>query len=79
MYHVRYYGPDGHGTSGRTEEFRSLDEAREAVRRKLGVKALRGSRRWSGSDDDVEAYHEYPPSHPRADGCGGYVIATVER
>lgn len=80
-YEVAYYPPTGHGQDYMVSCHHTLTDAREAVRRALGVRALRSSRRWSGKYRwDVEAYHEYTASHPRADGCGGYVIVDrVER
>lgn len=79
-YEAYYYSPDGDISeiTGKIIETGSLDDCRAAIRRVLGVANLHG-RRWDGLPDegDVEAYHEYPASHPDAEGCGGYAVRTV--
>ena len=54
----------------------SLHEARDIVRSALGVSRLTSARRWAGMGNTVEAYHDYPASHQRADGCGGVAIVA---
>lgn len=76
-YRIETYPPDGHTMPGRTiGEASTLDEARAIVRRHLGLSRLPRSRRWKPDRDSgaVEAYHDYPESHPQAYGCGGVAI-----
>ncbi len=81
-YTVEKYAADGCG--GPDDAYliasgvKSLQEARAIVRRHLGVRRLTSSRRWY-PDGDVEAYHDFPASHPRADGCGGVSIHRRRR
>lgn len=69
-YRVTYYHPDGHGSSGHEIARGTLSKCRQAIRDELGVRRLHPSRRWSGLDDDIEAYHE-----DFTEGCGGYSIS----
>lgn len=79
-YEIQHYGADGH--TGPDADYvidtaGTLAEARAIVRRALGVKRLSAARRWAGMGDTVEAYHDLPPSHPHAIGCGGVAIVQV--
>lgn len=85
-YYVEDYAADGHGSGpagGSGQWFPSLAEARADVRSRLGVSRLSAARRWrpgyDEADEDrglhcVAAYHDYPPSHRSAAGCGGSAI-----
>ena len=73
-YIVKRYAPDGHGGPDKfVGQVETLAEARAIVRDHLGVGRLHPARRWQPEDAE-EGWHDHPPSHPRADGCGGYVI-----
>lgn len=77
-YYIEKYGADGQ--AGPEDEYviqsgiPSLRKARAIVRRELGVKRLSATRRWAGIGATIEAYHDFPASHPRAYGCGGLAI-----
>ncbi len=77
-YIVEKYAADGCGGPDDTyviaAGIKSLQEARAIVRRHLGVRRLTAARLWY-PEGDIEAYHDYPPRHPRAEGCGGVTIA----
>lgn len=80
-YTIETYPPDGHTIPGRTiGETSTLEAARAIVRGHLGVARLTKSRRWKPDSDSgaVEAYHDYPESHPLAYGCGGVAILARE-
>jgi len=79
-YRVDHYGADG--CNGPADDFnlatglKSLSEARQVARKALGLQRLPASRMWLPPDEmgAGEAYHDYPASHPQADGCGGVAI-----
>ena len=85
-YLVEYYPADG-VSYGPDEIYRwsasSLDGARQIVRQRLGVAALRPERRWQdrplpeGAGGVVESYHERLKSDLHSDGCGGYTIVRL--
>ena len=79
-YVVREYPADGcqPPPDALWESFHeTLGMARTQVRRLLHCSILRAVRQWY-PDDAIEGWSMYPPSHPRADGCGGYTISTQE-
>ena len=86
-YTVITYPADGHGGPDRILGKKcTLDEARRICRKHLGVKRLHPSRKWTpgrgvASDGKVhfaiEAYHDFPPRHPRAYGCGGVAVIEI--
>lgn len=78
-YQVEKYPADGHSgphDNDRLATCGTIEDARRAVREHLGVRKLMPARRWYPDRESgaVEAYHDYPESHPRAYGCGGVVI-----
>jgi hypothetical protein len=73
-YRVEAYDSDGGNHFGCiVGEDLTLAEARALVRRKLGVSRLAACRLWHPPEGG-EAYHNYPPSHRFANGCGGIHI-----
>ncbi len=84
-YIIETYAAAGDSVPAQRETRTSLAEARAEARRRLGVARLDTARRWSPSDcqvgDDetpVEGWAAYPPSHPRAEGCGGVIISRLD-
>jgi hypothetical protein len=75
-YEIAYYPPDGHGTPVDKppaidgQRFATVAEARVAIREHLRGKDYG---LWSGTDDDIEAWHE-----SNEDGCGGFAIRKTE-
>lgn len=73
-FEVYRYAADGRGGEvgdGRIIATGTLDECREAIRAAGPVGIL--GRRWAGTGDDSEAYHE-----SRREGCGGWAIRPAE-
>lgn len=76
-YRVERYSAMGHDpTTLILGEWLSLAEARALVRRQLHVSRLTKARLWLPPDEmgGGEAYHDCRPSHPNAEGCGGFHI-----
>jgi hypothetical protein len=77
-YSVEKYGADGltgpYDNYVIATDLKSVGEARDVVRRVLGVSRLSAKRRWPGNENTIEAYHDLPESDPNSYGCGGVVI-----
>jgi len=76
-YRVERYSAMGHDPTTLVQvEGLSLKQARAFVRMQLHVTRLMKARLWSPPDDmgGGEAYHDCRPSHPNAEGCGGFHI-----
>lgn len=72
-YEAYRYAADGHaGEQGDGEIIATgtLTECRTAIWMEIGEAAAL----WSGTDDDVEAYHDSD-----GEGCGGYAIRRAEQ
>jgi hypothetical protein len=77
-YEAYRYAADGHGgenvpggdSDGEVICCGDLEDCRNAVDRRIGQM---DKRRWSGTNDDVEAYHDSDE-----EGCGGYAIRRVD-
>lgn len=80
-YRIERYSAMGHDptTLVYAENITLLRTARILVRKYLHVARLTKARLWFPPDHmgGGEAYHDCPPSHPNAEGCGGFHIVEV--
>lgn len=76
-YRVERYSAAGHNPTTLIYASNvSRKEALAIVRQHLHVSRLRKVRLWHPPEElgGGEGYHDCRPSHPNADGCGGYQI-----
>jgi len=80
MYRVTEYPPDGGGAGEIVVCYtESLKESLAVVRRELRVQRIHSCRRWTPDDHEdgwrtIVGFHEHPPHHPAALGCGGFCV-----
>lgn len=91
VYEAYRYATDGHEgeevsggiSAGDILECGTIRECREMIAKTLGCNiddlVCRAWPNDSALNDDVEAYHDYPETDPRALGCGGFAIREVSR
>jgi len=82
-YRIERYSAMGHDptTLVYAENIGLLRTARILVRQYLHVARLTKARKWFPPDEmgGGEAYHDCRPSHPNAEGCGGFHIVEEQR